>query len=400
MRSGPCPGCRRQHPVEGADAVGGDDDEPVAEVVHVADLAAAAREPRHLTLQQRFGRHGLCSRSANGTATTGYHTVGTARKTALTRTGGRSGIVSGHPARTPAHTSGSNPDPGTAAAALVRTAGREPSANLFDSGHLRDGRTRSGVGRRLPDLAHFANALLWAVAAAPSESCVRPPDRFGPRPLGITPADRAAFAWYGQRVCDRLAPPDPVSLAFIDGPCLGAGLELALACDHRLVRRKPTTHLGFPELAPAASVRTGPGCRALGPAAGGDSSLGSPVRRSEAIPSGWSIRLLRAPGEDRDCGRSSTASNGTPARRSGTRTVPLPPSGARSRRATRAASCRGSAPSPARFRPWSASSATTIRMPAPWPTPCCGAAGPWFSVRRRGVRRDCRGPGPAGSLLR
>jgi hypothetical protein len=31
-----------QHPVEGADAVGGDDDEAVAKVVDVADLTAAA----------------------------------------------------------------------------------------------------------------------------------------------------------------------------------------------------------------------------------------------------------------------------------------------------------------------------------------------------------------------
>ena len=38
----------RQHPVEGADAVGGDDDEPVAEVVDVADLAAAAGIAGHV----------------------------------------------------------------------------------------------------------------------------------------------------------------------------------------------------------------------------------------------------------------------------------------------------------------------------------------------------------------
>ncbi len=45
------------HPVERADAVGGDDGERVAEVVHVAHLAAPRHEPRHLTLQQRFGGH-------------------------------------------------------------------------------------------------------------------------------------------------------------------------------------------------------------------------------------------------------------------------------------------------------------------------------------------------------
>jgi len=61
------------------------------------------------------------------------------------------------------------------------------------------------------------------------------------------PADRAAFAWFGQRVLERLAQLDCVTLAFIDGPCLGVGLELALACDYRLCVARPTTHLGFPD---------------------------------------------------------------------------------------------------------------------------------------------------------
>jgi enoyl-CoA hydratase/carnithine racemase len=62
-----------------------------------------------------------------------------------------------------------------------------------------------------------------------------------------TEADRAAFAWSGQRVLDRLAGLDAVTVALLDGPCLGAGLELALACDYRLCVARPTTHLGFPD---------------------------------------------------------------------------------------------------------------------------------------------------------
>jgi enoyl-CoA hydratase/carnithine racemase len=59
----------------------------------------------------------------------------------------------------------------------------------------------------------------------------------------------AAFAWYGQTVFNRLAGLRAVTVAFVDGLCIGVGLELALACDHRLVLSKPTTHLGFPDAA-------------------------------------------------------------------------------------------------------------------------------------------------------
>ncbi len=61
------------------------------------------------------------------------------------------------------------------------------------------------------------------------------------------PTQRANFAWYGQQVCDRLARLDAVTIAYIDGPCLGVGLELALACDYRVCVARPTTHLGFPD---------------------------------------------------------------------------------------------------------------------------------------------------------
>ncbi len=62
-----------------------------------------------------------------------------------------------------------------------------------------------------------------------------------------TAADRAAFAWLGQTVLARFAALPAITVAFLDGPCLGAGLELALACDYRLCLSRLTTHLGFPD---------------------------------------------------------------------------------------------------------------------------------------------------------
>jgi 3-hydroxyacyl-CoA dehydrogenase/enoyl-CoA hydratase/3-hydroxybutyryl-CoA epimerase len=60
--------------------------------------------------------------------------------------------------------------------------------------------------------------------------------------------EAAALSELGQRLFAKLkALPFPTLLA-IQGPCLGGGLEFALACDYRLVRDDRKTQLGFPEV--------------------------------------------------------------------------------------------------------------------------------------------------------
>jgi enoyl-CoA hydratase/carnithine racemase len=63
----------------------------------------------------------------------------------------------------------------------------------------------------------------------------------------ITDDARTAFAVIGQRALNRLAAVELVTVAFVEGPCLGPGLELALACDYRLAVAGPDSWVGFPD---------------------------------------------------------------------------------------------------------------------------------------------------------
>lgn len=58
------------------------------------------------------------------------------------------------------------------------------------------------------------------------------------------------------------------TVAFIDGPCLGPGLELALACEHRLALCRPTTVFGFDQVAALGLPPWGGGAARLVPRIG------------------------------------------------------------------------------------------------------------------------------------
>jgi 3-hydroxyacyl-CoA dehydrogenase/enoyl-CoA hydratase/3-hydroxybutyryl-CoA epimerase len=61
-------------------------------------------------------------------------------------------------------------------------------------------------------------------------------------------AGAQALSAAGQKVFDKLANLQVPTIAAVHGPCLGGGLELALACDYRLVVDRPNTLLGLPEI--------------------------------------------------------------------------------------------------------------------------------------------------------
>jgi len=61
----------------------------------------------------------------------------------------------------------------------------------------------------------------------------------------IDDTSASQFASMGQRILAKLAESPVVSVAFVHGPCIGPGLELALACDYRLGLSGPDSTIGF-----------------------------------------------------------------------------------------------------------------------------------------------------------
>jgi 3-hydroxyacyl-CoA dehydrogenase/enoyl-CoA hydratase/3-hydroxybutyryl-CoA epimerase len=62
------------------------------------------------------------------------------------------------------------------------------------------------------------------------------------------PQDASALSGLGQRLFEKLESLPIPSVALVSGPCLGGGLELALACDYRWAVDQPKTQFGLPEI--------------------------------------------------------------------------------------------------------------------------------------------------------
>jgi 3-hydroxyacyl-CoA dehydrogenase/enoyl-CoA hydratase/3-hydroxybutyryl-CoA epimerase len=63
-----------------------------------------------------------------------------------------------------------------------------------------------------------------------------------------TPELIEAFLRKGQGVCKALSQVPFPTLAYIQGFCLGGGLELSLSCDYRIAEDRPDTKIGLPEV--------------------------------------------------------------------------------------------------------------------------------------------------------
>ncbi len=104
------------------------------------------------------------------------------------------------------------------------------------------------IGRGLSAVSACPHVVILVIRSGrPAGFCGgHDPDRLA----DLTTEDaRTGFAVAGQRVVHRLAAADVVTVAFVEGPCLGPGLELALACDYRLAVAGPDSWVGFPDAA-------------------------------------------------------------------------------------------------------------------------------------------------------
>jgi 3-hydroxyacyl-CoA dehydrogenase/enoyl-CoA hydratase/3-hydroxybutyryl-CoA epimerase len=128
---------------------------------------------------------------------------------------------------------------GGAALLLLDVAGH--SLNVFNR------RTLADLGAALDRLAGEGGLDLLLVASAKPTGFLAGADVHEFAHVR-RPEDAAALSATGQELFGRLEALPVPSVALVAGPCLGGGLELALACDYRLAVAHPKTQFGLPEI--------------------------------------------------------------------------------------------------------------------------------------------------------
>lgn len=100
----------------------------------------------------------------------------------------------------------------------------------------------------------------------------------------------------GQGILQQLGDLPAVTIAAIDGACLGGGMELALACDFRIVADSPKTQLGLPEVKLGLIPGWG-GCARLPRLVGLPTAVemitsGNPLSAIAAVASGLAVEAV------------------------------------------------------------------------------------------------------------
>ena len=116
-------------------------------------------------------------------------------------------------------------------------------ANLLSQG------VRDELSRELDELEHRQDlAGLIVVSAKPGQFIAGADIREFLVNINAPKEQSAEMCRRGQRLLARLGKMPFVTVAAIDGICVGGGAELASFCDRRIVTDNPATQIGFPEV--------------------------------------------------------------------------------------------------------------------------------------------------------
>jgi enoyl-CoA hydratase len=146
-------------------------------------------------------------------------------------------------------------------AVVITGAPRERFITHFDLSELLEDAERAGVS--------YPTAIVRGGLRVVAALGAAPPAR---RAVERTPVGGIVSMRRHHEVVTRMARSGIVYVAAVNGPALGGGFELAVACDVRLVSDAPSVRLGLPEL--LIGITTAAGSQRLGQLVGTGRALG------------------------------------------------------------------------------------------------------------------------------